>query len=334
MYCYAEVHNPDEVTARLQDKADVWRSTVGLDDETVAHMIYEDGIDVLVDLAGHSHADRSRIKVFTYKPAPVQVTYLGYFTTTGLQAMDYWITDEVTCPEETKELAVESIYRLPRCCVSYSPPPDAPSVIDRPVVGEAVTFGCFNNLAKIGPSAIEHWSRILYSLPSSRLILKAGQLADTVIRKWIMEQFSHHGVEARRLTLLPYTASLCEHFALHGEIDIALDTAPRTGVTTTADALWMGVPVITLAGERFIERLGASLLHSIGLDELIAGSSEQYVAKAVALARDEGRRRQLRQELRSRMQGSSLCDGRDLAQVLEHAYREMWDQWAIASPPP
>ncbi|MFQ5488745.1 MAG: tetratricopeptide repeat protein, partial [Gammaproteobacteria bacterium] len=266
VFCYAEVHNPDEVTARLQARADVWRSTVGRDDEAVARMIHADGIDVLVDLAGHSHAERSRIRVFTYKPAPVQATYLGYFSTTGLQAMDYWISDAVTHPAATPEEAVERIYRLPRCCVSYRPPEDAPPVAERAPGRDEITFGCFNDLTKIGDLAIECWSRILQALPTARLVLKAGQLADPSAREAILARFSAHGVAASRLTLLSHTPSQREHLGLYQDIDIALDTAPRTGVTTTADALWMGVPVITLAGERFIERLGASLLSSIGLE--------------------------------------------------------------------
>jgi len=328
VFCYAEVHNPDAVTARLRARADVWRSTVGLDDEAAAQLIHEDGIDVLVDLAGHSHAERSRIRVFTYKPAPVQATYLGYFSTTGLQAMDYWISDTVTHPAATTEAAVERIYRLPRCCVSYRPPEDAPPVAERPATGDEITFGCFNDLTKIGDLAIECWRRILQALPHARLVLKAGQLADPSVREAIEARFSTHGVAASRLSLLSHTPSQREHLALHQDIDIALDTAPRTGVTTTADALWMGVPVVTLAGERFIERLGASLLSSIGLESLIADSPAAYVEKALALAADEARRRQLRRQLRPRMQASPLCDGRDLARNLERAYRDMWDGWA------
>ena len=330
VFCYAEVPRPDAVTARLQARADVWRSTVGMDDMAVARMIHEDGIDVLVDLAGHSHAERSRIRVFTYRPAPVQVTYLGYFSTTGLRAMDYWISDAVAHPADTVETAVERIYRLPRCCVSYRPPEDAPAVAARPPDAAEIVFGCFNDLTKIGEIAIDCWSRILRALPHARLLLKAGQLADQHAREALVARFQAHGVAPSRLRLLAHTPTQQEHLALHEAVDIALDTAPRTGVTTTADALWMGVPVITLAGTRFIERLGASLLSSVGLESLIARSPDEYVEKAVALASDAARRRQLRDSLRARMQASPLCDGRDLARALEDAYQRMWRGWAAA----
>ena len=332
VYCYAEVPRPDEITRRLRARADVWRSTVGLDDEAVARMIHADGIDVLVDLAGHSHADRSRIRVFTYKPAPVQVTYLGYFSTTGLRAMDYWIVDEVTVPPDSVELAVEQIYRLPRCCVSYRPPVEAPPVAPRPA-GSPLTFGCFNDVTKIGDEALRCWGRILQALPAARLVLKAGQLADPGVRAAVTARLAAHGVAAGRLSLLPPTPGQAEHMACYGQVDIALDTAPRTGVTTTADALWMGVPVITLAGARFIERLGASLLHSVGLESCIASDADDYVARALALAEDAGERRRLRETLRARLAASSLCDGRGLARALESAYQEMWAAWRSARRP-
>jgi len=325
VYCYAEVHHPDEVTARLQQQADVWRSSVGLSYEQLARMIHADGIDVLVDLAGHSHADRTRLKVFTWKPAPVQASYLGYFATTGLTAMDYWISDTVAHPEDSVEQAVETIYRLPRCCVSYQPPREAPAVVPRQG-GDTLTFGCFNNIAKVGDEAIVCWSRILQALPDARLVLKAGQFADPVVCQSTRERFAHCGIAPERLQLWSYTDSLAAHFALYGEIDIALDTLPRTGVTTTADALWMGVPVVTLAGSRFIERLGASLLTTVGLEALIASSPEDYVATAVALARDPAQRSRLRTMLRDRLATSPLCDGHDLARHLETAYRCMWRQ--------
>ena len=323
VFCYAEVHHPDGITRRLQDLSDVWRSTVGMDDEAVARMIHADGIDVLVDLAGHSHSDRTRIGVFTYKPAPVQASYLGYFCTTGLRAMDYWISDEITHPSPVSEPAVEQIYRLPRCCVCYRPPEDAPPVVDRTATPGEITFGCFNDLTKIGDVAIDCWSRILRVLPGSRLVLKAGQLADQSARVATAARFARHGVSASRLEMLSYTSTQREHLALYNSIDIALDTAPRTGVTTTADALYMGVPVITMAGQRFIERLGASLLSSVGLEDLIAANPDEYAAKALALS--EGRMQ--RHELRRRMLASPLCDGEDLARALERAFREMWDDW-------
>ncbi|HHH36562.1 MAG TPA: tetratricopeptide repeat protein [Gammaproteobacteria bacterium] len=320
VYCYAEVRHPDAVTARLQSHADHWRSTVGMSDAQVAAMIHGDGIDVLIDLAGHTTS--SRLKVFTYKPAPVQATYLGYCNTSGLEAMDYWITDENLHPADTEELAAETLYRLPRCWLCYRPDPGAPPVTVPPA--RPVTFGCLNDLSKVSPQVVALWSDILRAVPDSRLLLKTWLLASGESRDRVREQFAAHGIEAGRLELLPQTE---DYLGVYHDIDIALDPFPRTGGATTADALWMGVPVVTLAGRRYIDRQGVSLLRAVGLDELVATSPRDYVDRAVALARDPERRRALRATQRERMAASPLCDGRGLARALETAYRDMWRNW-------
>jgi predicted O-linked N-acetylglucosamine transferase (SPINDLY family) len=322
VFCYAEVSKPDAVTERLKMMADKWRTTVDLSDEDVAHMIYDDKIDILIDLAGHT-AD-SRLRVFTYKPAPVQVTYLGYCTTTGLKTMDYWITDMVLHPKDTLELAVETIIRLPRCWICYQPPADAPKIEPRVCANNGVTFGSFNNLSKMTPDVIACWSQLLKEVPNSRLLLKARLLADPFIKERTLIQFAHHGINRERITLSPHTPS---YMADYDKVDIALDTFPRTGGATTADALWMGVPVITLVGQRYIERQGASMLKVIGLEKLIASTFEDYINKAVVLAKDYEQRIELHTSLRERMANSPLCDGRDLTQALEDAYRKMWNTW-------
>ena len=321
VFCYAEVSEPDEVTRRLEGKSDHWRSTVGMPDEAVARVIHEDGIDILIDLAGHTA--NSRLRVLTFKPAPVQATYLGYFSTTGLAAMDYWISDETLHPPDTVELATETIFRLPRCCLAYSPSPAAPPV-SLPEESDCITFGSFNHLTKITPDCIALWSDVLKAVPGSRMLLKNRQLADPLLRKRLEASFASQGVDPARLELLSHVEDYREHMALYSRVDISLDTVPRTGGSTTADALWMGVPVITLAGARFIQRLSASMVSALGLEELTAGSREDYIAKAVALAQDPERRRALRTTLRDRMAASPLCDARGLAQALEDAYRQMW----------
>jgi len=319
IYCYAEIPKPDAVTERLQSLVDGWRSTVGCSDEQVARQIYQDGIDVLVDLTGHTA--NNRLKIFTYQPAPVQLTYMGYFTTTGLQAMDFWVSDRTLHPEDTIELSVERIYHLPRCFVAYEPYADAPDVVLRQ--GQDVVFGSFNELSKIAPRSIKVWSEILHALPSSRLLLKARQLSDEKERDRLLASFASWGITPERLILRSLTSGLREHLAVYGEVDITLDTMPRTGFTTTTEALWMGVPVITLPGERFIERVSASMLEAIGMDDWVANSEEDYIAKAVALAQDPAARAELRRTQRARMAASPLCDGVDLAQHLEQAYREL-----------
>jgi len=325
IFCYAEVRRPDEATKRLQKITDYWRSTVGLSDEEVVRLIHDDQIDILVDLAGHT--ETNRLKVFTYKPAPVQVTYLGYCATTGLEAMDYWISDEVLHPDGAMELATETHYRLPRCWLCYRPHDNAPAVASVDP-RRALTFGSLNDLSKITPNVISLWCEILSAVPQSRLLLKTRVLSDPVMQVRLKERFAANGISAERLILLPRTL---DYLSAYHEIDIALDTFPRTGGATTADALWMGVPVITLSGERMIERQGVSMLTAVGLEEFIAISRQEYVAKAVALANDPQRRKQLRGSLREQMSASPLCDAHGLAQALESAYRHMWKKWLVDS---
>jgi len=324
VYCYAEVAEPDVVTERIKGEADHWRSTVGQSDEAVARQIHEDGIDILVDLAGHT--TDSRLRVFTFKPAPVQTTYLGYFATTGLRSIDYWISDDTLTPHDTVERSVEEIWRLPRCCLTYEPPDGVPEVVDRPS-GASVVFGSFNHVLKISDRAIALWSRVLRAVPNSRFILKTESLASAAARADLSARFAAHGVEAKCLEMRGHTSGVAAHFATYGEVDIALDTLPRTGGTTTADALWMGVPVLSLAGERFIERLSATMLAAIGRSELIASSEDEYVAKAIDLARDSRRRKTLREVLRADMAASPLCNAPGLAASLESAYRAMWRRY-------
>ena len=322
--CYAEVAQGDEMTARLQGLSDHWCCTVGMSDAQLAQRIYDDGIDILIDLAGHT--SKNRLRAFTFKPAPIQVTYLGYFTTTGLAAMDYWLTDEVLTPADTVELSTETIYRVPRCSLVYQAPEEAPAVVERPAGGN-VTFGSFNDLSKVSEEAVVYWSEILQRVPGSRLLLKARQLAGEEERDAWGSRFERQGIDAERLIMRSKTAGRAEHLAMYGEVDIALDAMPRTGGATTAEALWMGVPVISLAGARYIERLSASMLNAVGLDELVAETGEDYVERAVALAADPVWRQELRAGLRGRMQGSALCDARGLAQALEAGYQDMWRQW-------
>ena len=319
IFCYAELAQPDEVTTRLQQQADNWCFINGHSDEQVARMIHEDGIDILVDLAGHTAGNR--LRVFTCKPAPIQASYLGYCATTGLTAMDYWISDTVLTPNDSPEQATETLIRLPRCWLCYQPPTDAPAVSVRGGTGEQITLGSFNHLAKLTPEVIALWSRILRQLPHADLLLKTQQLADPAMREETTTHFAAEGITAERLQLLPASADYLQDY---GVVDIALDPFPRTGGATTVDALWMGVPVITLAGERFIARQGASLLGAVGLDSLVATGPDDYVNKAVELAQNHSYRQQLRQKLRDRMTHSELCDGPGLAQALETCYRAMW----------
>ena len=322
VYAYADLDTPDTVSERLAEACDHWTPVGGLDDEALARRIYDDRIDVLVDLLGHPHTGKGRLRVFTMRPAPIQVTYLGYFSTTGLSAMDYWLSDSILTPVDTVERATERIWRLPRCCLAYRPPETAPEVVPRD--DGRIVLACFNNIAKAGAESFALWAEVLERLPRARLMLKSTVLADADYRQQVLDRFANLGIAAERIEMRAMTETIAEHLTMYGEVDIALDTLPRTGGTTTAEALWMGVPVVTLAGRRFIERLSATMLAAVGLDELITHDRRAYVDRVVALAADRQRLGGLRLGLRRRMRASPLCDGRGLAQAIEQAYRLMW----------
>lgn len=305
----------------MRGLADVWRNTSRLDGKALADLIYNDGIDILVDLAGHT--SDNRLDAFTWKPAPVQVTYLGYFTTTGLSTMDYWLTDEVCTPDDSIEMATEEIWRLPGCSLCYVPPANAPQVTER-TPKAPVVLGCFNNLSKVSSSAMDLWADVLRRLPDAKLLLKASQLSNQTVCKKVLAEFLLRGINRDRLILHGRIADANEHLALYGEVDIALDTVPRTGGATTMEALWMGVPVVSLAGKRYVERLSATMLSAVGLTELICIDTAGYIDCVVKLAENEEKRRVLRKSLRERLKSSQILDGLDLAKRLERAYGEMW----------
>ncbi len=324
---YSDVIRPDEVTARLKGRAAAWRDTAALSDEELERLIRQDRVDILVDLAGHT--SRGRPGVLARKPAPVQAGYLGYPDTTGLRAVDWRITDAAADPAgEADALHAERLLRLPRVFLAYRPDPDSPAP-ERPAAdaGRPFTFASFNNLAKTTPQLIALWARILDAVPESRLMLKSVGLRDTAAREHLLQEVARCGVGPERLLLVPPLDSHAEHLARYRDADLCLDTWPYNGTTTTCEALWMGVPALTLAGATHCSRVGASVLGSLGLARLVASSPDEYVAKAAALARDRAALRELGEGLRSRMRASPLLDGAGLAAALEAAYREMWQGW-------
>lgn len=326
-FCYTNHHRIDEVTRRLERKSDQWATIAGESDAVTAERIRRDRIDILVDLSGHTA--RNRLKLFALKPAPIQATCLGYPNTTGLDAIDYRITDEVADPRgQADGLHTERLVRLKRCFLCYRPPEQAPAV--GPLAARTngcVTFGSFNNLTKVTSDVIRAWSRILRSVTGSRLFLKARQLADAQVREGLACGFAAHGIGGDRLQLDPIVISRLEHLGAYRQCDIALDTFPYNGATTTCEALWMGVPVVSLEGNRHAGRVGASLLKAVGLDDLIATNEDAYVGRAVALANDLDGVAALHAGLRERLRRSELCDGTGFAAAMENAYREMWLAW-------
>lgn len=332
--CYSCNKNTDEMTARLREQADHWRELWELDDTEAAATIYKDRIDILVDLSGHT--GDNRLPIFTLKPAPIQATYLGYPNTTGLTEIDYRLTDAIADPPGwTEQWYTEKLLRLPRCFLCYTPPAEiSPPVAPLPVESAGhITFASFNNLNKMNEGVIRLWAIILTALPNSQLVLKSKHLSDKAKSDRILQLFAHNSIPPERLLLVPRVDSRTEHLELYGAVDIALDPFPYSGTTTTCEALWMGVPVITLAGEIHASRVGASLLTAIGLEELIAHSEEEYVQKAVALATDLQRLNTLRATMRERMRQSPLMDAQSFTRNLESAYRKMWRDWCARQQP-
>ena len=322
VFCYSAVRTPDPVTRRLRALADEWRDVARTPDQTTAERIRHDRIDVLIELAGHMGGNR--LAVLARRPAPVQVQ-LGYAGTTGMSQVDYRLTDWHCDPAGAEAHYTEELVRMPRCVWPYRPPDCAPPVGPLPSleVGR-ITFGCLNKLIKVSDDAIALWSRILLAIPSSRLLLLAHSENARVL-----EQFAKHGVGPERLGAAA-RRTFQEYLALFNRMDVALDPLPYNGDTTTCDGLWMGVPLVTLAGDVFVSRRGVSHLSNVGLPELIASTPDEYVRIACELARDAGRLMDLRGSMRQRMRSSPLLDGRQYAGDVEAAYRDMWRRWCAS----
>lgn len=313
----------DATTERLKELGQGWRCIYGLSDEMVARMIEHDQIDVLVDLSGHTSGHR--LGVFALRPAPVQASWIGHPNTTGLPQMDYYLTDNwCDPPGMTDHLYSEQLYRLPRVFCCYQPPTEYPPVASVPSVTSGfITLGCFNSMAKINSQLISWWAQILDSLPGSKIFIKGPALDDQGTRAELYECFTKCGIHTDRLIVQGVTNTREEHLARYAMVDIALDTYPYHGTTTTCEALWMGVPVITLAGRTHVSRVGVSLLHAVGLEDLIALTPEEYISKAVVIARDQGRLKELREDLRQLVSRSSLMDARGVTKELEDAFISM-----------
>ncbi|HEY6837624.1 MAG TPA: hypothetical protein VI389_02660, partial [Geobacteraceae bacterium] len=313
-----------------------WRDVHGMGDAALADLIRADGIDILVDLAGHTSGNR--LRMFTLKPAPVQVTWLGYPATTGLAAMDYRITDAVADPEGSADrLHTERLVRLSHGFLCYAPPQEAPPLSPPPCEENGfITFGSFNNPAKMGRETLNLWGDVLRDVPGSRLFLKNKIFAEKKTCRFFLDRLAEAGIQPQRVTFAPHTPSLEGHLGCYGSVDIALDTFPYNGTTTTCEALWMGVPLVTLSGDRHASRVGSSLLSRLGLEELVARTPEEFGVLTVGLASDRARLTALRSTLRGRMQTSPLCDTTLFAMQMEAAYRQMWDNFVNslpASPP-
>lgn len=331
IFCYSNSARLDGQGQHIADSVDRFVPVSGLSDRDLAAQIVEDGIDILMDLAGHSA--RHRLGVFALKPAPVQASWLGYMATTGLAAIDYVIGDPVHTPESFDDHFVEQVWRLPRDLACFAPPEESPPVGPPPSSGAGhVTFGVFNNPGKITDAAIALWAEILKDVPGSRLLMRYAGCEDRAVQLHMAARFKAHDIDEASL-IFEGSTGYQDVLAAYGRIDIALDTFPYSGTMTTMEALWMGVPVVALAGERMTARQAAAHLTAAGLDDLIAGDNDEYRRIAVALAGDPERLTDIRMTMRDRLLASELMDAAGLARALEEAWRGMWRRWCTTADP-
>jgi protein O-GlcNAc transferase len=324
IFCYSDVAKADATTEKLQALPDHWKNTFGQSDESLEKLIRDDRIDILVDLRGH--ASRNRMKLFACKPAPVQVSMVGYFDTTGLATMDWRITDEHQDPPGlTEQYHTEQLARIPHTCWCYAADSDSPEVCEPPALVKGhITFGSLNKFVKVTEPCARAWADVLEAVPGSRLMLAVNAVEPMAA---VRQRLAKLGLPLERVTVVGKVKSRRQYMERFNEIDIALDTYPFNGITTTCDGLWMGVPAVTLAGTTSVWRAGKSILCGLGMPELVAESPQQFVGIAVELAGDLPRLRALRLGMRQRMANSRLMDALNFTGNLEAAYRRMWRQY-------
>ena len=323
LFAYPTQHKEDDLTARIRPCFSAWKPLAGKNDEAAAHLIHGDGVHVLFDLSGHTA--HNRLPVFAWKPAPVQVTWLGFPTTTGVAEMDYVLGDPHAIPAEFDNHFSETVWRMPESYLCLTVPAAPLEVAPLPAISAGyVTFGCFNNLTKLSDATVVVWARILKSVPNSRLLLKTSQLKDSDVCEKTRQRFAFCGIEPDRLILSATQLSAEDHLAMYNKVDIALDTFPYPGVTTSVEALWMGVPVLSLRGDRFLSRTAGSIAHNAGLPDWVAADEDDYVDKAVAFTSNLESLAALRVGLRQQVLASPLFDAPRFARNFEDTLWGMW----------
>ena len=331
IFAYYNNTKSDPTNKRLRSYVDHWQNVASLSDEQLADKVFEDKIDILVDLAGHSA--NNRLGVFARKPAPVQVSWLGYPNTSGLSAIDYRITDNIADPiGDSDKFNSETLIRLKDGFLCYRGRDDflIPEKIPYDKNGY-ITFGSFNNYVKVTPEVIRAWSDILKAVPDSKLIIKSNQLSDKITKQSCQALFKKNGIALNRLTLLGFLPNPTDHMSYYSKVDIGLDPFPYNGTTTTFEALWMGVPSITFSGNNHASRVGASILSRIDLHSYITHDLEGYIALAKTKANELDELRVLRATLRSKMKSSVLCDEKRFTQELESTFQSIWTKFCRES---
>ena len=326
-FCYYNDTVIDATTKRLMKACDHWRSIFGVANQDAVSLIKNDKIDILVDLSGHTAGNC--LLIFAQKPSPIQVTWLGYPNTTGLSTIDYRFTDIIADPiGEADNFHSETLFRLPNGFLCYQGNEKILVDVDLPQKKcEQITFGSFNNISKITPIVIKTWSKILHRVPKSRLVLKLPKLnSDTALYH---ELFNQEGIAKERVEFRKRSSSIEEHLNLYNTIDISLDSFPYNGATTTCEALWMGVPVITLLGDRHVGRVGASILSSVSLTDFITNDIDGYIELAVKISSNKNYLKELRVGLRERMQKSHLCNAFSFTKDIETAYQDIWHKYEL-----
>jgi len=328
VFCYSNVKTPDSVTERIKKSSEHWCDIVWLSDQDAARQIYQDGIDILVDLAGHTRGNR--LPIFAYEPAPIQITWLGYPNTTGMKSIQYRFTDSISDPSVVADMLYsEQLVRLDNGFLCYQGDNSIDPGILPFLENKHITFGSFNNLLKITPEVIELWAQILRKVSGSTIMMKARELEDEAARSRYVKMFADNGITPDRVNLLTSIPQVSEHLRLYNKIDIALDPIFYNGTTTTFEALWMGVPVVTLMGDRHASRVGASILSGIGRSDLVASDAPGYVEIASTLAHDIDRLQLLRNRLRHDLTNSPLCDAVRFAEKIEQSYFDLWQKWQL-----
>lgn len=329
LMAYPTTNRFDDLTDRIRPCFQSWKPLVGLSDETAARLIHSDGVHILLDLAGHTA--HNRLPVFAWKPAPVQATWLGYFATTGMAEMDYLLGDPYNTPVHEASNFTETIWRLPEISLCFTPPHSDVEIEPLPALSKGtITFGCFNNLTKMNDAVVDIWAKVLRAIPSASLFIKAKQLGGAPVREHTLQRFAERGISPDRLRLEEFSSRV-DYLKAYNQVDIALDPFPFPGGTTSAEGLWMGVPVLTKKGDCFISHQGESIATNAGLADWIAENDDDYVAKAVLHTQDLKHLAGLRAGLRQQVIASPLFDAPSFARNLQDALWGMWDKWCEKS---